>query len=176
MATELISKSWRLVCAEKRLMLIPLGGGIIALIIGGFATFALGVDNLVTISEYEYIGFGQVEDYNRLGDVLTDDQSPQWIVYLVQGLVAFFFQFVTLSAVFRALANKPYAVGAAISETWSRIGRVVLFTLLIALLTTVNAAITAILASISPPPSRPSSTSTLCRRSTVMMTWRIHSK
>ena len=150
MATEFISASWRLVWAEKRLMLIPLGGGIIALIIGFFAIAALGVDLADNFSDFENIDTWTEEDFDRLGNTFTDAQSSQWIMNLIQGLIAFFFQFATLTAVFRAFARQPYAVGAIIGETWSRIGRVILFTLLIALLTAVNAAITAILAAILP--------------------------
>ena len=69
---------------------------------------------------------------------------------LVQGLIAFFFQFATLTAVFRAFARQPYSARAAIGETWSRIGRVILFTLLVAVLTAANAAITALLVAILP--------------------------
>ena len=150
MVSEILSNSWRLVWAEKRLMLIPLVGGIIALIIGCFAIVALGVNMADNFSDFENIDTWTEEDINRLGETFTDAQSSQWIMNLVQGLIAFFFQFATLTAVFRAFARQPYAVGAVISETWSRIGRVVLFTLLIALLTAANAAITAILAAILP--------------------------
>ena len=153
MVSEILSNSWRLVWAEKRLMLIPLVGGIIALIIGCFAIATLGVGLADNLSEFDFgnIDSWTQEDLNRLGEVFTDDsQSSQWIMNLVQGLIAFFFQFATLTAVFRAFARQPYAVGAVIGETWSRIGRVILFTLLIALLTAVNTAITAILASILP--------------------------
>ena len=152
MATELISKSWRLVWNERRLMLIPLVGGIIALLIGCFAIVALGVDIVENLSEFDFenIDSWTEADLTRLGEIFTEAGSSQLIMNLVQGLVAFFFQFATLTAVFRAFARQPYAVGAVLGETWSRIGRVVLFTLLIALLAAANTAITAILLSIFP--------------------------
>ena len=154
MVSEILSNSWRLVWAEKRLMLIPLVGGIIALIIGCFAIFALGITFSSTVTE--------IRSYNSLTttstteaeeifkELFVDASTSGRIVNLVLGLITYFFQFATLTAVFRALARQPYAVGAVIGETWSRIGRVVLFTLLIALLAAVNTAITAILISILP--------------------------
>ena len=150
MATELISKSWRLVWVEKRLMLIPLVGGIIALIIGCFSIAVLGVELAENFSDFEHIDSWTEEDFDRLGETFTDAQSSQWIMNLVQGLIAFFFQFATLTAVFRAFARQPYSARAAIGETWSRIGRVILFTLLVAVLTAANAAITAVLVAILP--------------------------
>ena len=152
MVSEILSNSWRLVWAEKRLMLIPLVGGIIALIIGCFAIVALGITFSSTVTEirsYNSLTITSTTEAEEIFEELFVDASTSGrIVNLLQGLVAFFIQFVTLTAVFRALADQSYSVGSAFGETWSRIGRVILFTLLIALLTAVNAAITAILAAI----------------------------
>ncbi len=152
MGSEILSNSWRLVWAEKRLMLIPLVGGILALIIGYFAIVGgLGtdfVDNFSELNDQETVTEADIS--RAIDDTFAGFGSSQWILNLVLGLIAFFFQFATLTAVFRAFARQPYAVGAVISETWSRIGRVILFTLLIALLGAANTAITAILVSILP--------------------------
>ena len=153
MVSEILSNSWRLVWAEKRLMLIPLVGGIIALIIGCFAIVGgLGTDFVDNFSDQlnDQETVTEADISRAIDDTFAGFGSSQWILNLVLGLIAFFFQFATLTAVFRAFARQPYAVGAVISETWSRIGRVILFTLLIALLGAANTAITAILVSIMP--------------------------
>lgn len=152
MITEILSNSWRLVWAEKRLMLIPLVGGIIALLIGCFAIVALGVELADNLGEFDFgnIDHWTQEDLDRLGETISEASSSQWIMNLIQGLIAFFFQFATLTAVFRALAQQPYEVGAVLGETWSRVGRIVVFGLLIALLAAANTAITALLANILP--------------------------
>lgn len=152
MITEILSNSWRLVWAEKRLMLIPLVGGIIALIIGCFAIVALGVELADNLSEFDFENADSwtQEDLDRLGDTISEASGSQWIMNLVQGIFVFFFQFATLTAVFRALAQQPYDVGAVLGETWSRLGRIIVFGLLIAILAAASAAITAILANIFP--------------------------
>lgn len=152
MVTEILSNSWRLVWAEKRLLLFPLIGGILALIIGCFAIVALGVGMADNLGEFDFenVDSWTEEDTDRLGETFTDATGSQWIMNLIQGLVAFFTQFATLTAVFRALARQPYEVGAVLGETWSRIGRIIVFGLLIALLAAVNSAITALLVSIFP--------------------------
>ena len=151
MVTQILSNSWRLVWDEKRLMLIPLVGGIIALIIGCFAIVALGVELADNLGEFDFenIDSWTQEDLDRLGEVLSDDsQSSQWIMSFVQGVFVFFFQFATLTAVFRALAQQPYDVGSVLGETWSRIGRIVVFALILVLLGIVVGAVTALLANI----------------------------
>lgn len=152
MVTEILSNSWRLVWAEKRLLLFPLIGGILALIIGCFAIVALGVGMADNLGEFDFenVDSWTEEDIDRLGETFTDATGSQWIMNLIQGLIAFFIQFATLTAVFRALARQPYEVGAVLGETWSRIGRIFVFGLLIALLAAVNSAITALLVSIFP--------------------------
>ena len=152
MVTEILSNSWRLVWAEKRLMLFPLVGGILALIIGCFSIAALGVDLAENLSgfDFENVDSWAEEDIDRLGETFTDATSSQWIMNLIQGLVAFFIQFATLTAVFRALARQPYAVGAVLGETWSRIGRIIVFGLLIAILAAVVGVITVLLSNIFP--------------------------
>lgn len=152
MVAEIITRSWRLVWAERRLMLIPLIGGVIALIIGCFAIVALGVDIADDIGEFDFenIDTWSEADFDRLGNTISASLSSQWIINIIQGLVAFFFQFATLAAVFRALARQPYDVGAVLGETWSRIGRIVVFGLILVLLAAAITAITSILASIFP--------------------------
>ena len=152
MITEILSNSWRLVWAEKRLMLFPLIGGVLALIIGCFAIVALGVDLAENFSEVDFdnVDSWTEEDIDRLGETFSGATSSQWIMNLIQGLVAFFIQFATLTAVFRALARQPYAVGAVLGETWSRIGRIIVFGLLIAILAAVVGVITVLLSSIFP--------------------------
>ena len=152
MITEILSNSWRLVWAEKRLMLFPLIGGVLALIIGCFAIVALGVDLAENFGEVDFdkVDSWTEEDIDRLGETFSGATSSQWIMNLIQGLVAFFIQFATLTAVFRALARQPYAVGAVLGETWSRIGRIIVFGLLIAILAAVVGVITVLLSSIFP--------------------------
>ena len=152
MITEILSHSWRLVWAEKRLMLFPLVGFILALIIGCFSIVALGVDLADNFSDVdiENVDSWTEEDIDRLGETFSDATGSQWIMNLIQGLVAFFIQFATLTAVFRALARQPYAVGAVFGETWSRIGRIVVFGLLIAILAAVVGVITYLLSNIFP--------------------------
>ena len=152
MLTDILTNSWRLVWDEKRLMLFPLIGGVLALIIGCFSIAALGVELAENFGDldFEHADSWTEEDIEQLGQSFSDATGSQWIMNLVQGVVAFFIQFATLTAVFRALAGQPYQVGAVLGETWSRIGRIVVFGLLIALLAVVTSAITALLFSIFP--------------------------
>ena len=183
MVIDILAKSWRLVWAERRLMLIPLAGGILALILGCFALTALGlslgdsigdvtdaVGNLVetaseaaeqevaaegeeaepvTLSEEEIAAaFAPIEE--ALENLVINATLTQWFFNVIQGFITFFIQFATLTAIFRVLANEPYAIGSTFGATFSRIGRVLLFALLTAVVTGVNTVVTSILASVLP--------------------------
>ena len=151
MATEIVANSWRLVWAEKGLMLIPLVGVIIIAIIGCFAFVVLGINLGETISGLDVSGTTRTTITTiQLEEIFADASATRWTTNFVQGLIGFFIQFATLTAVFRALAGEPYAVGAVYGETWSRIGRVVQFTLVITLLTAAVTVISTLLFSIFP--------------------------
>ncbi len=142
MASKIVSASWELVWAEKRLLLIPLFGFIVAAIFGCFAIVTIGSDilneavpglgNLSEWSELENLSSEEIEDL--FADVTINYGFSQLVINFLQGLVTVFFQFATLTAVFQALAGKPYSLSSAIHATLNRLGRVLLFALSITIL------------------------------------------
>ena len=130
MASELISKSWRLVWEEKQCMLILFYGAIIAFVIGGFAILVLGIGSLDDL-EITPVGFFGV----LAAATFSSFDVSQVALNLLQGMVIFFFQFATLGAIFRFLAGEYVIAGDRIKETWSQLGRVVTFVVLLAVFT-----------------------------------------
>ncbi len=136
MASELISKSWRLVWEEKQCMLILFYGAIIAFVIGGFAILVLGIGSLDDL-EITPVGFFGV----LAAAAFSSFDVSQVALNLLQGMVIFFFQFATLGAIFRFLAGEYVIAGDRIKETWSQLGRVVTFVVLLAVFTVAMGAV-----------------------------------
>ena len=145
MASELISKSWRIVWQELQLILILFYGAVIAFVIGGLAVLVLGTGSFEDL-ELTPTGF-----INILGvATFSSFEISQVLLNLVQGMVIFFFQFATLGGIFRFLAGEYVVAGDRVRETWSRLARVVSFAILLAVLTIAVGAISVALWDILP--------------------------
>lgn len=142
---NIVSRSWRIALEEKRLMLIPFWGVIAILAIGCFIIVVAGAETLSQLAELSDQNAPHEEITSMLDQTANDLTQGQWIGNILQGIFSLFFQFATLFAVFRVVANQHYSVGGAISAAWSRIGRIIIFGVMLAAIYGVTVVIGALL-------------------------------